>query len=110
MELADRKLVVQRASSRRNASSDDDSRGVLSIMASSTAFSAPGTRAEPSPVLLLLNILEPGDFEYSNTLEEIRKEIEQECMFFGPVDTVKLLPPVPGSITDTGRVFILQPR
>jgi splicing factor U2AF subunit len=108
MELADKKLVVQRASSRRNVGSDEDSRGILSIMASSTAFSVPGTRATPSPVLVLYNMIIKSDFKYGVEVEEIRKEVELECGFFGNVEKVVITPPKDGSITDTGRVWRLR--
>ncbi|TPX34399.1 hypothetical protein SmJEL517_g02972 [Synchytrium microbalum] len=97
MELGDKKLIVQRASTgaaNRNTG----------ITLNLNAAMGPG---DPTPVLLLLNMVSPDELMDAQEYSEIVEDIRDECSKFGNILQVMIPRPLPGQqVAGVGKVFI----
>ncbi|KAI8901634.1 hypothetical protein BC833DRAFT_576675 [Globomyces pollinis-pini] len=112
LELGDKKLIVQRASVGASKLPMIDGalpgaglgRPVLPI----EILGANGLKpAEPTLILLMLNMLEPEELENDKTFNEILKDIQKECEKFGEVLEVCI--PRPNGdkfVAGLGKVYV----
>ncbi len=113
LELGDKKLAVHRASiSLQNKVPLVDGalpgaglgRPILPI----EILGANGLKAaEPTTILLLLNIVRDTDMKKTSEYNDIIDDIKQECLLFGDIQEVVVPRPVTGKfVAGVGKVFV----
>ncbi|KAK7124498.1 hypothetical protein R3I94_018763 [Phoxinus phoxinus] len=109
MQLADKKLLVQRASvGAKNAT-------MTSINETPVTLQVPGMMANsmmqmggiPTEVLCLMNMVAPEELLDDEEYEEIVEDVKEECSKYGQVKSIEIPRPVDGlDIPGTGKIFV----
>ncbi|XP_065143999.1 U2 small nuclear RNA auxiliary factor 2b isoform X1 [Paramisgurnus dabryanus] len=109
MQLADKKLLVQRASvGAKNAT-------MMSINETPVTLQVPGMISNPmvqmggSPteVLCLMNMVAPEELLDDEEYEEIVEDVKEECSKYGQVKSIEIPRPVDGlEVPGTGKIFV----
>ncbi|TPX49847.1 hypothetical protein SeLEV6574_g01232 [Synchytrium endobioticum] len=100
LDLGDKKLIVQRAITGAPGASG---RGTTSSVLPQI-IGGPG---EPTPVLLLLNMVSAEELDDAQEYNDIVEDIRDECSKFGEIRTLVIPRPVVGQeVAGVGKVFI----
>ncbi|XP_016407150.1 splicing factor U2AF 65 kDa subunit-like [Sinocyclocheilus rhinocerous] len=109
MQLADKKLLVQRASvGAKNAT-------MTSINETPVTLQVPGMMTNPmgqmggipTEVLCLMNMVAPEELLDDEEYEEIVEDVRDECSKYGQVKSIEIPRPVDGlEIPGTGKIFV----
>ncbi|XP_048058060.1 U2 small nuclear RNA auxiliary factor 2b isoform X1 [Chanodichthys erythropterus] len=109
MQLADKKLLVQRASvGAKNAT-------MTSINETPVTLQVPGLMTNsmmqmggiPTEVLCLMNMVAPEELLDDEEYEEIVEDVKEECSKYGQVKSIEIPRPVDGlDIPGTGKIFV----
>ncbi|XP_056335196.1 U2 small nuclear RNA auxiliary factor 2b isoform X1 [Danio aesculapii] len=109
MQLADKKLLVQRASvGAKNAT-------LTSINETPVTLQVPGLTSNPmiqmggipTEVLCLMNMVAPEELIDDEEYEEIVEDVKDECSKYGQVKSIEIPRPVDGlDIPGTGKIFV----
>ena len=107
MQLGDKKLIVQRASTGAKTSAAMNAAPVnIQIPGMQTAGMGPGG-GQPTEVLCLLNMVQPEELADEEEYEDILEDIREECGKFGVVRSIEIPRPVPGvEVPGCGKVFV----
>ena len=102
MELGDKKLIVQRAAvgQKDGTKPGQVTASIVSILPPHLLNSA-NVFANPSPNLLLLNLLYADELEDHELIERVKNDIRSECVQFGAVENIKVEP-----TTACGRIYV----
>ncbi|KAI8615241.1 U2 small nuclear ribo protein auxiliary factor 50 [Chytriomyces sp. MP71] len=105
MELGDKKLVVQRANT--SGSRPGVPAGTFLPAMIPTALLGAAGNAQPTRVLMLLNMVTAQELRDENEYEDILEDIREECGKFGEVRKVFIPRPEPGrDVPDVGKIFV----
>uniref|UniRef100_A0A8C2K957 Splicing factor U2AF subunit n=1 Tax=Cyprinus carpio TaxID=7962 RepID=A0A8C2K957_CYPCA len=109
MQLADKKLLVQRASvGAKNAT-------MTSINETPVTLQVPGMMTNPmgqmggipTEVLCLMNMVAPEELLDDEEYEEIVEDVKEECSKYGQVKSIEIPRPVDGlEVPGTGKIFV----
>uniref|UniRef100_A0A9R1SP64 Splicing factor U2AF subunit n=2 Tax=Cyprinus carpio TaxID=7962 RepID=A0A9R1SP64_CYPCA len=109
MQLADKKLLVQRASvGAKNAT-------MTSINEIPVTLQVPGLMTNPmmqmggipTEVLCLMNMVAPEELLDDEEYEEIVEDVKEECSKYGQVKSIEIPRPVDGlEVPGTGKIFV----
>ncbi|XP_052440791.1 splicing factor U2AF 65 kDa subunit isoform X2 [Carassius gibelio] len=109
MQLADKKLLVQRASvGAKNAT-------MTSINEIPVTLQVPGLMTNPmvqmggipTEVLCLMNMVAPEELLDDEEYEEIVEDVREECSKYGQVKSIEIPRPVDGlEVPGTGKIFV----
>uniref|UniRef100_A0A9J8AI66 Splicing factor U2AF subunit n=2 Tax=Cyprinus carpio TaxID=7962 RepID=A0A9J8AI66_CYPCA len=109
MQLADKKLLVQRASvGAKNAT-------MTSINETPVTLQVPGMMTNPmgqmggipTEVLCLMNMVAPEELLDDEEYEEIVEDVRDECSKYGQVKSIEIPRPVDGlEVPGTGKIFV----
>lgn len=101
MQLGDKKLIVQRASIGSKSLAPNLP---TQIQVPGMVGAGPG---QPTEVLCLLNMVDPGELADEEEYEDILEDIREECGKYGEVRSLEIPRPVPGvEVPGCGKVFI----
>ena len=104
MQLADKKLLVQRASV--------GCKNPMALSAAPVQIQVPGMPSvqgpgQPTEVLCLLNMVTDDDLKDEEEYEDILDDIKEKCATYGEVKSIEIPRPVPGvEVPGLGKVFV----
>ena len=104
MQLADKKLLVQRASV--------GCKNPMALSAAPVQIQVPGLQSvqgpgQPTEVLCLLNMVTDNELTDEEEYEDILDDIREKCATYGGVKSIEIPRPVPGvEVPGLGKVFV----
>ena len=104
MQLADKKLLVQRASV--------GSKNPIALSTAPVQIQVPGLQTvqgpgQPTEILCLLNMVTDDELTDEEEYEDILDDIREKCATYGGVKSIEIPRPVPGvEVPGLGKVFV----